>query len=429
MPCYAGGMTRVALVHDWLVAHRGGEQVLLELAEMWPDAPIYTLVCMPQNIHPALAKRTIVVSPVQGFLGAPMRFRRYLPAFPWAVSRWDFSDFDLVVSTSHCVAKGIVTSPKQTHISYIHTPMRYLYDQMPTYLPKALQGSLGLQLAKVASLPLRRWDKRSAQGPDVLWANSHTVAQRIQTHWRRDAAVVHPPVDVDFFAQNSPKACEDGQVAREGWVVLSALVPYKRVDVAVQAAAQKGFALTVVGAGPEEAKLKELERTCRQERGSQGPAIRWVPSLERPALAELLWRSLGLLHCGLEDFGITPVEAMACGCPVVALRAGGLLETVVGLEPDVHLENKADKGATGSTKRAASTGVFFDAPCAEALWQAMQLCQAVWDRGGWQTSTLQARARIFDRHAFYENVQSRLAALGLKDMQMPAYKKDLAVAC
>ncbi|HSI05359.1 MAG TPA: glycosyltransferase, partial [Myxococcota bacterium] len=190
-------MTRVALVHDWLVAHRGGEQVLLELARAFPSAPIYTLVYDPRDVHAELTSRDIRTSLIQSLPGVPRHFRRYLPLFPKAIEAFNLSKYDVVLSTSHCVAKGVIT--QGTHIAYIHTPMRYLWDQLPTYIPPWADTRLTVKAVTMAVTPLRRWDVMSAARPTELVANSKYVAERIARVWQRESRVVHPPVTTGFF--------------------------------------------------------------------------------------------------------------------------------------------------------------------------------------------------------------------------------------
>ena len=341
---------RVALVHDWLVTHRGGEHVLLDLARLFPEAPIYTLVFRPEGVHPELRSRTIHTSFIQSLPGAPRRFRQYLPLFPKAVERWDFSSFDCVISYSHCVVKGVRT--RNLHIAYVHTPMRYLWDQMPEYLPRSV-----LPLARLASTPLRRWDVASAQRANYLVANSHYVAKRIERVWGRTASVVYPGVDVEFFAAATPQP-------RHGYLVVSALVPYKRVHLAVQVANAQGLSLTVVGQGPELERLQNLA----------GPSVKFEGALDAPALRQHYARARALLFPGTEDFGIVPVEAMAAGCPVIAYAEGGATETV----------------------QANTTGVFFREATASALANAI----ADFETQEFSPEDLRARARNFGSTQF-----------------------------
>ncbi len=361
---------RVALVHDWLVNQRGGENVLLELARMFPEAPIYTLVCDRNSIHPELAERLIHTSAIQQWPGAPRRFRQYLPWFPQAVEAWDLAAYDTIISTSHCVAKGVITQPRQHHIAYIHTPMRYIWDQMPQYLPEGWLGQQIMPLAERAAASLRAWDVRSAQRPTQLVANSHYVAQRIARVWGREAEVVYPPVDVDFFAA--------AEVAgpRYGYVVVCALVPYKRVELAIRLANKRHFPLTVVGRGPQLRRLRRLARDT----------VTFQAHLSPEELRQTYARARGLLFCGVEDCGMAPIEAMAAGCPILALGIGGLRETVLhaGRHP---------------------TGTLFQEPTLSSLEAAFDRFEMARQKGVFRADRLAAQARKFDRHVFVRAVR------------------------
>ena len=292
---------RVALVHDWLVAHRGGEAVLLELAKMFPSAPIYTLVLDREKIHPVLAEREIVTSFIQHLPGSPSDFRRYLPLFPAAIERFDFSGYDLVVSTSHCVAKGVVTGDVH-HVSYVHTPMRYAWEHRSQYAPKGKAAVFGRPVFELGAAVLRRWDHKSTQRPSELVANSGYVAQRIASCWDRAATVVYPPVDTEFY-------CPD-QTPRKGYfAVVGAQVGYKNNALAVEFGTATGTEVRVVGRGPDIEHVRSLA----------GPSVVFEGHVSRERLREIYREAKALLFCGVEDFGIVPVEAISCGCPVLSL--------------------------------------------------------------------------------------------------------------
>jgi glycosyltransferase involved in cell wall biosynthesis len=342
-----------------LVAQRGGEYVLLELARLFPDAPIYTLVHDVGRVHPEIESHPIRTSFIQRLPGAPRRFRQYLPLFPCAAERWDLSSFDVVLSTSHCVAKGVLTRPEQLHLSYIHTPMRYVWDQLPHYVPQWPHPACWLPISQVVAAPLRWWDARSSNRPNILLANSRHVANRIKATWNREAQVVYPPVDVEFYAQAPDRE-------RHGFLVVSALVPYKRVDIAVRYATRHDQLLTVVGQGSELRRLRKLA----------GPTVRFVGAMTADELRAAYASAEALLFCGVEDFGIVPVEAMAAGCPVIAFGAGGALETVCE-EP------------------ANTTGVLFSAQDAASLAQAVRRFHRMDADGVFRRETLLRQARCF----------------------------------
>lgn len=361
-------MTSVALIHDWLVTHRGGEQVLLEIARAFPSAPIYTLVCDRENIHPELARRDIHTSFIQHLPRAPDHFRRYLPLFPKAIEAFDLRKYDVVLSTSHCVAKG--AKARSAHISYIHTPMRYIWDQLPSYVPHVPGRSLLTKAASAAVRPLQRWDVESAKRPTALVANSQYVRERIARVWHRESEVVHPPVAVDFWR-------EAPELPREGYLVVSALVPYKRVEIAVEAAVAYGFPLTVIGNGSELGRLEQRGRGF----------VRFIPEASNHDLRQAYASAKALLFCGVEDFGIVPVEAQAAGCPVIALGQGGALETVID----------------------GVTGAFFSRPTVEGLAEAIERFELMkLDR-----SALTQHAESFSTRHFHQAFQRVLRSHGV----------------
>lgn len=366
---------RVALVHDWLVAHRGGEAVLLALARMFPEAPIFTLVADCDKIHPELAQRTIHTSFIQKLPGAPKHFRRYLPLFPRAIESLDLSHFEGVISTSHCVAKGVHAS-HAIHLSYIHTPMRYAWEERSHYRTRGWRGSLSLPFFETMAHILRKWDVRSSTRPTELVANSEFVRQRILRSWKKESQVVYPPVDTHFFTPGStPRGNE--------YVVVGAQVAYKNTALAVQAATQCNLPLLVVGEGPAVDACKAVA----------GPTVRFAGHVSRDALRNIYRAARGLLFCGVEDFGIVPVEAMACGCPVVALAAGGALETVISQD-------------------SQETGVFFAEPNVLSLQQAVIELEELWSEGAFAPEVLTTHARRFSEDTFTQRMGQLLDDLG-----------------
>src|SRR5688500_1299071 len=291
---------RVAVIHDWLTGMRGGESVLEAILEALPQAEIFTLFHFKGSVSPAIESRRIHTSGLQSIARRVGDYRRLLPLFPGAVRRWDLRDFDLIVSSSHCVAKGVNALGKP-HLCYCHTPMRYIWDRFDDYFPR----SRPLRRAAAMSIApwLRRWDVNTASGVTRFVANSTFVRDRIQRHYQRDAAIVHPYVDDAFFAPPIEEQRGDYHI------VVSALVPYKHVELAIDS----GRRLVVIGGGP---LFEELKR-----RG--GPNVEMMGSVSRATIIEWVARARSLILPGVEDFGITPLEAMALGTPVVALREGG----------------------------------------------------------------------------------------------------------
>ena len=298
---------RAALVHDWLTGMRGGEKVLESLAELFPGAPIYTLFHFPGSLSPELESRPIRASLLQHAPLLRRHYRRYLPFFPTAIEEHDLGGFDLVVSTSHCVAKGIIPAPGARHLCYCHTPMRYVWDQRDAYFPDRTGP-----LARLRSLvldELGRWDQATSHRVDQFVANSSFVAARIRRYYDRSAVVVPPPVDTAFYTP-----AEGGR--GEHCLVVSALSPYKRVDRAITACARLGRELLIVGTGPERARLQRIA----------GDGARFLGRVGDEELRDLYRGAACLLQPQIEDFGISAVEALACGCPVVARGEGGVLD-------------------------------------------------------------------------------------------------------
>jgi len=304
---------KVALVHDWLTGQRGGEKVLEVLAEIYPEAPIYTLFRVSGSQSPEIERRVIRTSFLQGFPFLKRHYRWYLPLFPLAAELFDLRDFDLVVSSSHCVAKGVITRPDALHVSYIHTPVRYAWGQYHDYFGPDKLPLLARPVVPLLIHRLRLWDESSAVRVDRYIANSANVALRIRKYYGREAEVIHPPVDTDFFTPAAKPARGDA------YLVVSALVPYKRIDLAVAACSRSGRRLLVVGDGPEYKALKKMA----------GPSVRFAGPLPAEDLRRAYRDARAFLLPGEEDFGIAALEAQACGTPVLAYGRGGALETVL----------------------------------------------------------------------------------------------------
>lgn len=304
---------KVALVHDWLTGMRGGEKVLEHLSSLFPEAPLFTLFHFPGSVSPAIESHPIRTSFLQTAPGIRRHYRRYLPFFPAAIEELDLSGFDVVVSSSHCVAKGVIAPPDAFHLCYCHTPMRYAWDQEHAYFPN--RKGLGARLRSIALTGLRAWDVSSATRVNLFVANSRFVAQRIQAYYGRPAEVVHPPVDVDFFTPGPP-AQRKGE--GEYCLMVSALAPYKKVEEAMAACEKLGLELRVVGEGPERRRLAAMA----------GSRVRFLGKVDAGRLRDLYRGARLFLQPGVEDFGIASVEALACGTPVVAVARGGILDVV-----------------------------------------------------------------------------------------------------
>jgi glycosyltransferase involved in cell wall biosynthesis len=304
---------RVALVHDWLTGQRGGEKVLEILAEIFPRAPVFTLFHFPGTQAEVIEKRKIVTSFLQRFPFLKTRYRLYLPLFPLAAELFDLSDYDLIVSTSHCVAKGIIPPPDALHISYIHSPVRYAWNQYSAYFSSRRISFFGRLVIPPLIHRLRIWDVASSARVDHFIANSANVARRIRKYYRREADVIQPPADTDFFI------LPDEEPKRDYFLIVSALVPYKKIDLAIEVFNPTAARLKIVGSGPEYRRLRK----------QAGANIELLGQVSAEDLRCLYQNARALILPGEEDFGIAAVEAQACGTPVVALGRGGALESIV----------------------------------------------------------------------------------------------------
>jgi glycosyltransferase involved in cell wall biosynthesis len=304
---------RVALVHDWLTGMRGGENVIETLGGLFPEAPLFTLFHFPGSVSPAIESHAIRTSFLQRAPGIRNHYRSYLPFFPAAIEEFDLSGFDLVVSSSHCVAKGVIAPPDAFHLCYCHTPMRYAWDQEHAYFPN--RKGIKARVRSLTLSALRAWDVSSAARVNHFVANSRFVARRIQTYYGRPAEVVHPPVNVEFF---TPGAASEDPGEGGYCLTVSALAPYKKVEVAMAACEKLGLELRIVGEGPERERLE----------GMAGPRTRFLGNVDAETLRDLYRGALLFLQPGVEDFGIASVEALACGTPVVAVARGGILDVV-----------------------------------------------------------------------------------------------------
>ncbi len=340
---------RVAIVHEWFDTYAGSEKVVEQLIHLFPQADVF-VVCdfLPEASRGFLQGRPVRTTFIQRLPFARTKFRQYLPLMPLAVEQIDLSAYDLVLSSSHAVAKGVITGPHQLHISYVHSPMRYAWDLQHQYLDEAgLTRGLKSAIARISLHYLRMWDVRTAHGVDQFIANSAFIRSRIAKVYRRDAEVIHPPVDVAGFPLRNPA---DGP--GDFYLTASRMVPYKRVPLIVEAfASMPDKRLVVIGDGSEFDKAKV----------KAGPNVKLLGYQGQAELVRHMQRARAFVFAAEEDFGITPVEAQACGTPVIALGRGGSLETVKGLASDGD----------------ARTGVFFAEQSVAAIVDAVRRFEAL----------------------------------------------------
>jgi glycosyltransferase involved in cell wall biosynthesis len=313
---------KVALAHDWLTGFRGGERVLEAMCELYPNSPLYTLIYSPGSTSASIENREIIASSINTWPEIEKHYRKLLPLYPWALKSLKFdqraSHYDLLLSSSHCVIKGISRS-SIPHISYIHSPMRYMYDQFPIYFGKESKASPLEKLVAMGIRPfLKSWDYLSNDYVTTLVANSSFVGKRIEEFYRRECQVIHPFVDLKeittFMDQHQEKLLH--KQSGPYFVMVTALAPNKRVDLAIKACAELNVPLKIIGTGQCEKELKAL----------RPPQVEFLGSIPRHELFHYLRNARALIFPGVEDFGITPLEALALNIPIVALGYGGVMD-------------------------------------------------------------------------------------------------------
>jgi glycosyltransferase involved in cell wall biosynthesis len=303
---------KVALVHDYLNQMGGAERVVMAFHDIFPDAPIYTSIYDPQRVDPAFQRMDVRTSFMQKFPLVTKHHQPYLPFYPFAMESLDLRGYDLVLSSSSAFGKGVITRPETLHICYCHTPMRWCWAY-EEYVEREQLGKLARKVLPLLITGLRVWDQTSAMRVDHFIANSPVVAERIQKYYRRDAVVIPPPVEASRFPFDP--ATQPGDY----FLIISRLVPYKRIDLAIEACNRLHLPLVIIGSGRDEARLKKLA----------GPTIRFMGRLSDEEVLHYYAHCRAFLFPGEEDFGITPLEAQACGRPVVAYGVGGALASVI----------------------------------------------------------------------------------------------------
>jgi len=369
---------KIAFVHDWLTTYAGAEKVLEAALELFPGAPVYTLLYRPEAFqNTRISEHPVTTSFIERLPKSQTGYRNYLALMPLAVEQFDLGESEVVFSSSHAVAKGVLTRADQLHISYIHTPIRYAWDLYFQYLKTSnLERGLKSWLARLVLHYLRLWDAASAHRVDLYVANSRYVARRIAKVYRRKARVIYPPVDVDRFR---PK------IQREDcYLTVSRFVPYKRVDLVVQAFSELGRPLVVIGDGPERPKIERLA----------APNVRLLGYQPDAVVKDYMERCKAFVFAAEEDFGITPVEAQAAGAPVIAYGKGGVVETVL----------------------PGRTGILFHEQTVPALKQAVKDFEAQKDR--FSIEALRENALRFSKPRFQREVQE------LIDRAWQAFQKN-----
>ena len=361
---------KVVLLHDWLTGYRGGERVLEAFCEMFPEAPLYTLIHKPGSVPAIIENRKIVTSFLNRVPAIDEHYRKFLPLFPLAAQSLRITeDAEIVLSSSHCVIKGVRKPANAKHFCYIHSPMRYMYDQFPFYFGK--ECPLYQRSAAHLLRPLlQAWDRSSNQNVDLFCANSEFVKERVHQFYNRDAMVIHPFVELEDFLprQLDPPAKEDF------YLMVTAFAPNKRVDLAIDAFNRSGKQLKIIGSGQQEKQLRAMA----------GTSIEFLGNLSRDEVIDHYFRARGFIFPGIEDFGITPLESLAAGTPLIAYHKGGVLET-----------------------QTEQTAHFFYQQTVEALEQAI----TEFENRVFFKEVLLERAREFSRESFKERVREAISGL------------------
>jgi glycosyltransferase involved in cell wall biosynthesis len=338
---------KIAIIHEWLVTYVGSERVVEQILNLYPDADFFCLFdFLPNNERDFIRNRKIHTSFLQKMPFAKRWYRNYLPIMPFAIERFDLSGYDLLISSSHAVAKGIKKNPHQLHICYCHTPMRYAWDLQRQYLKESgLDKGIKGVLVKAILNRIKKWDVATSRKVDYFIANSHYIKNRIKRIYEREATVIYPPVDIKNFQVNDKK--------ENFFLTVSRMVPYKRVDLIVKAFSKIGLPLIVIGDGPDFSKIKKIAKKNVEFLGYQKGEV----------LREYMQKAKAFVFAAEEDFGIVPVEAQACGTPVIAYGRGGVTETVIPFG-----------------ESAAPTGIFFYEQTPQAIIDALKKFKTIEDK-------------------------------------------------
>lgn len=390
---------KVAVVHDWLTQIAGAERVLEQILDIYPEATLFTVVdAVAPEQRGFLAGREVHTTFLQKLPFARRHYRHFLGLMPLAIEQLDLSAFDLIISSSHAIAKGVLTGPDQLHLSYIHSPMRYAWDLQHQCLRESgLERGVLSWLARWQLHRLRIWDQRTANGVDHLIANSGFIAGRIRKIYRREATVIYPPVDVDTFTPGAP-----GTRSGDFYLTASRAVPHKRIDLIVDAFAQLPTRrLVVIGDGPELKRLRRRAPANVEFLGYQPVAV----------LRDYMRHARAFVFAAEEDFGIVPVEAQACGTPVIAFGKGGVRETVIPLEAEAAASRSvAVGGGRGVAPRSdggAATGIFFPRQEVASLLAALRRFED--HEAAFDAAAIRAHAERFSAQRFRRELQALVA--------------------
>jgi glycosyltransferase involved in cell wall biosynthesis len=361
---------KVAIIHDWLTGMRGGERCLEVFCELFPLADLYTLLHIPGSVSPFIEKMPIKTSFIQKLPFSKGSYRKYLPLFPMAIERFNLKGYDLILSCSHCVAKGIIPPPDALHSAYVLTPMRYAWDMYGEYFGKNRN-----RLIPFVIHYLRMWDVTSSQRVDNFLCISRHVQHRIMKYYRRDSEVIYPPVEISRFRVGNKKG--------DFFLIVSSLVPYKNIRLAVEAFNRLGYPLRIIGRGPEEKRLRAIAKANIEFIGWQADEV----------VAKNYSACRALIFPGEEDFGIVPLEAMGCGRPVIAYGKGGILETVINYDQSPRPGGDA-------------TGLFFHEQNVESLIAAVERFGRI--EREFDPAAIGKHALQWDRKIFKERIKKKI---------------------
>ena len=371
-----------ALIHDWYTVYGGAERCVESFTNIWDDFDHFSLIDDLSDPHRELilkGKKT-KNSFIQKLPFWKKKYRTYLPLFPFAIEQFDLSDYELILSSSSSVAKGVLTKPSQLHIAYVYSPVRYAWDLYHQYLKESKldSGVKGL-IAKYFLFKLRAWDFSTANRPDHYIAISHFVAKRIKKVYNKKALVIYPPVDTDSFTLTTETS--------DYYITCSRMVPYKKIDLIVEAFSKTNKKLIVIGDGPDFKKIKKLASSNVELKGY----------VEKEEMLDIIKRAKAFIFAAEEDFGIAPIEAQACGVPVIAYGKGGALETIIGVSSDENFDDKS------------VTGIFFKEQTSSSLLEAVNYFEK--NEASFDRKIIRKNAKRFSKDRFEKEFKETIETL------------------